>query len=84
MISQSIRTLKKHTSLCIVAGATAASISLVAAPPARADLAAAVTQVNGAMTLLEGIAETGVGIAIVPFGISFALKIASHVLRAGT
>jgi citrate lyase alpha subunit len=84
MISQAVRVLKKNTSLCILAGATAAAISLAAAPPARADLATAVDQVETAMGMLENIAETGVGIVIVPFGVSFALKIAGHVLRAGT
>jgi|GEM_PF-4980560 len=52
--------------------------------PARADLASAIEQVNAVMTMLDGIAQTGVGIVAVPFGIGFALKIAGHVLRAGT
>ena len=85
MLAQSASTFKKHTKLCLVAGATAVIVTFAAQPqPARADLAAAVTQVNTAMTMLATIAETGVGIVIVPFGIGFALKIASHVLRAGT
>ena len=85
MISQAVSTFKNHTKLCLVAGATAALVTLAPTPqPARADLAASVTLVNSAMTMLEGIAETGVAIVIVPFGISFALKIAGHVLRAGT
>ena len=85
MVSQTVSTFKKHTKLCLVAGATAAIVTFSVQPqPARADLAAAVTQINTAMTMLANIAETGVGIVIVPFGIGFALKIASHVLRAGT
>lgn len=85
MVSQTVSTFKKHTKLCLVAGATAVIVSFSAQPqPARADLAAAITQVTTAMTMLANIAETGVGIVIVPFGIGFALKIASHVLRAGT
>lgn len=52
--------------------------------PARADLQASIDQVNTVMTMLDGIAQTGVGIVAVPFGIGFALKIAGHVLRAGT
>jgi hypothetical protein len=61
-----------------------AATAMVTTQPARADLSTAVTQVNAAMEMLDGIAQTGVGIVIVPFGISFALKIAGHVLRAGT
>ena len=85
MVSQTVSTFKKHTKLCLVAGATAVVVTFAAQPqPARADLAAAITQVTTTMTMLANIAETGVGIVIVPFGIGFALKIASHVLRAGT
>jgi hypothetical protein len=85
MISQTVSTLKSHTKLCLVAGATAVIVTLAPTPqPARADLATSIDLVETAMTMLEGIAETGVGIVLVPFGIGFALKIASHVLRAGT
>ena len=51
---------------------------------ARADLATSLEKIDATMTALEGISETGVGIVVVPFGIGFALKIAGHVLRAGT
>jgi hypothetical protein len=47
-------------------------------------LDSSIENINKTMTALEGIAETGVGIVVVPFGIGFALKIAGHVLRAGT
>lgn len=74
----------KKTKMCLVASATAAAITLSFGQPARADLKSSLENVTTAMTSLQGIADTGVAIVIVPFGIGFALKIASHVLRAGT
>jgi hypothetical protein len=52
-----------------------------AAPVVRADLTTAKKTVDDGMTMLTGIADTGVGIVIVPFSISFALTIAGHILR---
>lgn len=66
---------------------TATIIAGTAASPAKAQttgLQSAIENINTTMTALEGIAETGVAIVVVPFGIGFALKIAGHVLRAGT
>jgi hypothetical protein len=77
-------THSKKAKLCLAASATAAAITLAFGQPARADLTSSLANVNTAMTSLQGIADTGVAIVIVPFGIGFALKIASHVLRAGT
>jgi hypothetical protein len=47
-------------------------------------LASSIEDVNTAMGMLDGVADTGVAIALTPFGIGFALTIAKHVLRAGT
>jgi hypothetical protein len=76
--------LRQNSKLLLMAGLTAATITFTAGQPARADLKASLENVTTAMTSLQGIADTGVAIVIVPFGIGFALKIASHVLRAGT
>jgi hypothetical protein len=89
MISQTISTtastFKKNTKLCLVAGFTAALVTLAPQPmPARADLASSIEAVNTAMDMLSTVADTGVAIALTPFGIGFALTIAKHVLRAGT
>ena len=82
MLAQSASTFKKHTKLCLVAGATAVIVTFAAQPqPARADLTTAVAQVTTAMGMLSSIAETGVGIVIVPFGIGFALKIAKTIKK---
>ncbi len=83
MISQSFSTLNKRTKLCLLAGGVAALITLVPTP-VRADLASSIEDVNTAMGMLDGVADTGVAIALTPFGIGFALTIAKHVLRAGT
>jgi hypothetical protein len=85
MISQTISTLKNNTKLCLVAGVTAAVVTLAPQPmPARADLASSIDAVESAMEMLSTVADTGVAIALTPFGIGFALTIAKHVLRAGT
>lgn len=68
----------------LLGAGTLAAVTAVTIQPANAGMTEAVEQINTTMTMLSGIAETGVGIVIVPFGISFALKIAGHVLRAGT
>lgn len=77
-------TISRKAKLCLAASATVAAITLSFGQPARADLTSSLKNVTTAMTSLQGIADTGVAIVIVPFGIGFALKIASHVLRAGT
>lgn len=74
----------KKAKMAIAAAGTAAAVTLIFGQPARADLKSSLDNVTTAMTSLQGIADTGVAIVIVPFGIGFALKIASHVLRAGT
>jgi len=80
-----MKSILQRSKTLLIVGATAATVTfIVGTQPAKADLKAAVDNVNTAMTMLSGIAETGVGIVIVPFGIGFALKIAGHVLRAGT
>lgn len=89
MISQTISTtastFKRNTKLCLVAGFTAALVTLAPQPlPVRADLASSIESVNTAMGMLSNVADVGVGIALTPFGIGFALTIAKHVLRAGT
>lgn len=76
--------LKKLKITAISVIAVTITFFCVKPQPARADLQAAIDQVNTVMTMLDGIAQTGVGIVAVPFGIGFALKIAGHVLRAGT
>ena len=84
----SVSSIKKNASLALVAGL--ASVAVVAASDVKVHaqtttgLDASIEMINTTMTALEGIAETGVAIVVVPFGIGFALKIASHVLRAGT
>jgi ribose 5-phosphate isomerase RpiB len=71
--------------MALVAGATAAVVTFGAQPlPAKADLATSIKAVEGAMNMLSTVADTGVAIALTPFGISFALNIAKTVLRAGT
>jgi hypothetical protein len=78
-------TRKQQLKMALIAGATAAVVTLCVQPlPARADLKTAIKQVEEAMTMLSTVAETGVAIALTPFGISFALNIAKTVLRAGT
>lgn len=84
MISVRKISSSRRSRLAIAAAGTAAVVSLTFAQPARADLKSSLENVTTAMTSLQGIADTGVAIVIVPFGIGFALKIASHVLRAGT
>jgi hypothetical protein len=76
---------KQQLKMALAAGLTAGVITLCAQPlPARADLASSIKQVEDAMGMLSTVAETGVAIALTPFGISFALNIAKTVLRAGT
>jgi hypothetical protein len=76
---------KQQLKMALVAGVTAAVVTLCASPlPVRADLAASIKSVEDAMGMLDTVAETGVAIALTPFGISFALNIAKTVLRAGT
>lgn len=71
--------------MCMLAGVTAVAVTAFAGTqPAKADLASAMADIDTAMTALSGIAETGVAIVVVPFGLGFALKIAGHILRAGT
>lgn len=66
----------------LLAGAGIVTLaSLGAAPVVRADLVTAKKTVDDGMTMLTGIADTGVAIVIVPFSISFALTIAGHILR---
>jgi hypothetical protein len=78
-------TRKQQMKMALVAGATAAVVTLCVQPlPALADLKTSIQQVEEAMTMLSTVAETGVAIALTPFGISFALNIAKTVLRAGT
>jgi hypothetical protein len=76
---------KKQLKMALAAGFTAGLITICAQPlPARADLATSVKAVEDAMKMLSTVADTGVAIALTPFGISFALNIAKTVLRAGT
>jgi hypothetical protein len=76
---------KKQLKMALAAGATAAVVTLCAQPlPAHADLKTSIKSVEEAMGMLSTVAETGVAIALTPFGISFALNIAKTVLRAGT
>lgn len=76
---------KKQIKMAVVAGVTAAVVTLCAQPlPAHADLKTSIKAVEDAMAMLATVAETGVAISLTPFGIGFALNIAKHVLRAGT
>lgn len=68
----------KHQ-LLIFVGLVGSLLSL--AQPAKADLSSAKETVDQGMTMLTGIADTGVAIVIVPFSISFALMIAGSILR---
>lgn len=87
MISFYLRKLSRNR-LALIAGVGAVATFSVAPAFAQggagSGLASSITQINTTMTALQGIAETGVAIVVVPFGIGFALKIAGHVLRAGT
>jgi hypothetical protein len=83
----SVSAIKKNASLALVAGVASVGVLLASDVKVNAQesgLAASIAMIETTMTALEGIAETGVAIVVVPFGIGFALKIASHVLRAGT
>jgi hypothetical protein len=76
---------KQQLKMALVAGITAAVVTLCAQPlPVRADLKTSIKAVEDAMNMLSTVADTGVAIALTPFGISFALNIAKTVLRAGT
>jgi hypothetical protein len=76
---------KQQLKMALAAGMTAAVVTLCAQPlPVRADLASSIKAVEDAMGMLSTVADTGVAIALTPFGISFALNIAKTVLRAGT
>lgn len=75
---------KKKIAEALLITGLSLGVGFISPKPARADFAASLEKINATMTALEGISETGVGIVVVPFGIGFALKIAGHVLRAGT
>jgi hypothetical protein len=76
---------KQQLKMALAAGAAAALVTLCAQPlPAHAALKDSIKAVEDAMNMLGTVADTGVAIALTPFGISFALNIAKTVLRAGT
>ena len=79
-VSSDMKFNKIPYQLAVGAGVIALS-SVGVAPIVRADLTTAKKTVDDGMTMLTGIADTGVGIVIVPFSISFALTIAGHILR---
>jgi hypothetical protein len=76
---------KQQLKMALAAGATAALVTLCVQPlPAHGALKDSIKAVEDAMNMLGTVADTGVAIALTPFGISFALNIAKTVLRAGT
>jgi hypothetical protein len=87
-----LRTFSKNRKVVLMGAAAVAIVGFSAMPgtaqtsggTGTGGLDSSIANINKTMTALEGIAETGVSIVVVPFGIGFALKIAGHVLRAGT
>lgn len=82
---------RKFLNKAVQVGSLAFAAGLLLGSPARAQgqgagggtagLQTAITTVNSAMEMLSNIAQTGVNIVIVPFGVGFALNIAKHLLR---